>query len=252
MREGSDQAEIEDVLGSAGISVMGTAAARDLPSVTREFSPGTMLAGARSVISYGVPIPKGIVHADRDHLHLYWRYCNMLYRSLDMVSNRISVLLEERGHLACPAYGCYPWRVVDGEFWGLLPLVYWAEEAGLGRLTKCGLLAHPDYGTRILLGGVVTTMELPPTDRLGGEACPSNCSDCIEACPAGAIEEGGKVNHTRCAGHANPSPLAAHLLADPAATDRFALETIVNTVAPDDHAGYSCTECVKVCPLNST
>jgi epoxyqueuosine reductase QueG len=230
---------------------MGIAATRDLPSIPRQFSPDTLLDGARSVICYAVPIPKGIVHAGRDHLHLYWRYCNMLYRSLDILSSRLSVLLEDGGHLACPAYGCYPWRVVDGEFWGLVPLVYWAEEAGLGRLTKCGLLAQPGRGTRILLGGVVTTLDLPPTDRLGGEACPSDCSDCIEACPVGAIEEGGKVQHTRCAGHAHPSPMTAHLLADQAATERFPLETIVNTVAADDHAGYSCTECVRACPLNS-
>ncbi len=251
MSEVTCQAEIEDFLSMEGIRVVGVAAARSLPTVPSEFSPETLLAGARSVICYGVPTPKGVVHAGRDGLSLYWRYCNMLYRSLDTIANGLCLLLEEGGHCACPAYGCYPWRVVDGEFWGLVPLVYWAQEAGLGSLARSGLLAHPDHGTRLLLGGVVTTLELPPANRLGGEPCPSGCSDCIDACPANAIDQSGKVNHTQCAAHAHPTPLLSHLLADPVATDRFSLEAILNTAAVDDHVGYSCSRCVEVCPLNS-
>ncbi len=230
---------------------MAIATTRRLPSVPEDYSPAAVLAGARSIICYGVPIPKGIIHADDDNPDVYWRYCNMVYRSLDMTSNKLCVALEGAGHLASPIYSCYPWRVMNREFWGRVPLVYWAEEAGLGKLSRSGLLAHPIYGTRILMGGVITTAELAPTGRPGGEPCPSDCADCIEACPVNAIAKGGKVNHDLCMRHANSSPLLAHLLGDPAVRERFSFETMLNTVSVDDHASYSCLECVRVCPLNS-
>jgi epoxyqueuosine reductase QueG len=245
------EAGISGLLNGEGIPAVGIAATCQLPSVPEEFSPQGILEGAKSIICYGVPIPKGIVYADRNDLALYWRYCNMTYRSLDMASNKLCLALEEEGHLASPIYGCYPWRVVNRRFWGLLPLVYWAEEAGLGGLTKCGLLAHPRHGTRILLGGVVTTMGLEPTQKLGGEACHSDCFNCIEACPANAIERTGEVNHNACAGYANANPLLAHVLGDTAVKERFSFETVLNTVGVDDHASYSCFECLKACPLNN-
>jgi epoxyqueuosine reductase QueG len=245
------EVEIRGLLDGEGIPIVGTAVACELPSVPADFSPESTLTGARSVICYGVPIPKGIVYADSNDLALYWRYCNMVYRSLDMASNKLCLALEQQGHLASPIYSCYPWRVVDREFWGLLPLAYWAEQAGLGGVTKCGLLAHPDHGTRILLGGVVTTMSLEPTEKLGGEPCPSDCFDCIDVCPANAIERTGKVNHGSCAGYANANPLLVHVLADPAVKERFSFETVMNTVGIDDHASYSCFKCLKACPLNN-
>jgi epoxyqueuosine reductase QueG len=251
MTEGTSEAEIRDCLAAEGISVMGVAATRHLPSVPDGFSPVAVLKDSRSIICYGVPIPKGVIYADDDNPDVYWRYCNMAYRSLDMTSNKLCLLLEGRGHLASPIYSCYPWRVVNREFWGRLPLVYWAEEAGLGKLSRCGLLAHPVFGTRILLGGVITTTELSPTDQTDGEPCPSDCADCIEACTVNAIAVDGKVDHDLCMRHANSSPLLAQLLGDPAMKERFSFETMLNTASVDDHASYSCLECLKACPLNS-
>lgn len=250
MKKMSHEAEIKDFLNIKGIPIVGISAICNIPTVPEDFSPKTILKGAKSIICYGVPIPKGIIYADNNELALYWRYCNMLYRSLDMTSNQLCLLLEEKGHLASPVYGCYPWKIVDHEFWGLLSLVYWAEQAGLGKLTKCGLLANPNYGTRILLGGVVTTFGLEPTEKLSDELCPSNCLDCIEACPANAIEKTGKVDHGLCIRYSGANPLMAHLLRDKKVKEKFSFETIVNTVGVDDHGSYTCFECLKVCPLN--
>jgi len=251
MTEKSIEVKVKDFLNDEGIPIMGVAAMRQLPSVPEPFSPQAILNGAKSIICYGVPIPKGVVYADSNDLALYWRYCNMLYRSLDIASIKLCLVLEERGHWASPIYGCYPWKIVDREFWGLLPLVYWAEQAGLGKLTKCGLLANPNYGTRTLLGGVITTVGLEPTEKLSDELCPADCFYCIEACPAGAIEKKGKVDHNSCIRYSSANPLLAHLLGDQAAKERFSFETMVNTVGIDDHGTYLCFECQKVCPLNN-
>jgi epoxyqueuosine reductase QueG len=139
---------------------------------------------------------------------------------------------------------------VGGEFWGIMPLIYWAQEAGLGKLTKCGLLAHPRYGTRILLGGVITTLRLEPSEQTDFQGCPTACRKCVDACPAGAIGETGKVHHNQCIRTSGANPLLSHLLRDAGTRDKFDFETIVNTVSVDDHGAYTCFKCLEVCPLN--
>lgn len=245
------QVKIRDLLNSKGISVMGISSIGPLPRVPERFTPQALLKEAKSIVCYGLPIPRGIVFAQNNDLDLYWRYTNMAYRLLDATSNQLCLVLEEKGASAIPVYGCFPWKVVNSKFWGLLPLVYWAEQAGLGKLTKCGLLASPKYGTRILLGGVVTTLNLEPTGKLDGELCPADCFDCIEACPVNAIEKTGKVDHNKCLRCSTSNPLLAHLAKDPGTKEKFSFETILNTVGIDDHASYRCFKCLKVCPLNN-
>jgi len=245
------EVKIRDFLGSKGIPVMGISALCKLPRVPDRFAPQALLREAKSIVCYGLPIPKGIIFAESNDLDLYWRFSSMAYRSLDATSNQLCLVLEEKGASAIPIYGCFPWKLVEDKFWGLLPLVYWAEEAGLGKLTKCGLLANANYGTRILLGGVVTALDLEPTGKLEAELCPADCFDCIEACPVNAIEKTGKVDHNKCLRCSTSNPLVAHLAKDPRTKEKFSFETILNTVGIDDHATYRCFKCLKVCPLNN-
>lgn len=249
MREGNET-RIKSFLSREGISLTGIASACHLPSIPEDFSPVTILRNAKSVICYSVPIPKGILYADRHDLELYWRYCNMAYRFLDTTSNKLCHFLEEQGHTATPVYGCYPWKVVNREFWGLLPLVYWAEQAGLGTLTRSGLLGNPVCGTRMLLGGVITTADLKPAGTTRKELCPPDCFECIHVCPAHAIGKAGKLDHNSCIRHAHENPLLYYLATDEQAKEKFSFETLVNTVGVDDHGTYACNLCMKVCPLN--
>lgn len=241
------EADISDFLHDEGITLVGIAEADGLPSVPDDFSPHAILREAQSVICFAVPIPKGILYADHHGKELYWRFCNMTYRSLDIISGKLSSLLEEENCITAPAYACYPWKVRHRDFWGVIPLVYWAQKAGIGTITKCGLLATPEYGLRVLLGGVITTKKLNPTAGMKGELCPADCVECLGACPATAISETGKVDHNLCIRHAHENPLLHHLLHDRA---EFSFETLVNTVGVDDHGTYMCLECMKACPLN--
>ncbi|MFC1853243.1 hypothetical protein ACFL27_23845 [candidate division CSSED10-310 bacterium] len=241
---------LKNFLFNEGILFYGIADAHHALASSEDISPLSILPEAKSIICYGVPIPRGIIYAQANELALYWRYCNMTYRSLDVVSNKLSQMLEQDGRAAFPVYSCYPWQTVNREFWGILPLVYWAERAGIGELSKCGLLVHPQYGSRILLGGVVTTRKLEPSHKLSEPVCPADCLDCVVICPAQAIAESGKVDHNRCIRFANSNPTLTHLLADPKVRENFSFETLVNTVSVDDHGSYACFECVKGCPLN--
>ncbi len=251
MKEQDIRKAINDLLTGEGVFIHGVATAKQLSSLPQRFSPRARLKGAKSVICYGVHIPRGLLYAENSSLDLYWRHCNTRYRMLDSVSNRLCAYLEEQNCSAIPVYSCFPWKVVNREFWGHLPLVYWAEEAGLGRLAKCGLLITPRYGTRILLGGLITTQELEPSTKLNEDLCPPDCFDCIDACPAKAIGRTGKVDHNLCIRYSASNPLLALVLDNPEIRKNYSFETLLNTVAIDDHSTYLCIECVKACPRNS-
>ena len=250
MKEQSVKYEINSFLRKEGMSVFGVAVAKRLPSISKGFSPRALLKGAKSIICYGIQIPKGLAYAESNSLDLYWRYCNTQYRVLDSVSNRVCLFLEERNCSATPIYSCFPWKVVNREFWGHLPLVYWAGEAGLGRLAKCGLLVTPQYGTRLLLGGVITTQESEPDEKLEEDLCPLDCFECIDACPVKAIKRTGKVDHNSCIRYSSSNPLLELVLSNQKIGRNYPFEALLNTIAVDDHGTYSCFERLKACPLN--
>lgn len=63
-----------------------------------------------------------------------------------------------------------------------------AARAGLGWIGKHTLLIHPEVGSYMLLGGVLTTMQIdPPEGQRAVEDHCGTCTRCIDACPTNAI-----------------------------------------------------------------
>ncbi|MHA1967996.1 MAG: 4Fe-4S double cluster binding domain-containing protein [Candidatus Hodarchaeales archaeon] len=243
----------QELFKNRGIKIIGIASMDDVEFLKKApFSPQTLLPEAASVICYAIPIPKGIIFSNSHSVLLYWRFCNMTYRNLDIITNTLCLSLEEEGYLSTPIYGCYPWKVVNREFHGLIPLVYWAEQAGIGKLTRSGLLGNPKFGTRLLIGGVITTKALPASKKLEEDICPNECAECIDACPVKAISISGKVDHNKCIRYSSKNPLFALVLKDTDLKKGFNFDTILNTVGVDDHGTYNCLECIRACPLNTS
>lgn len=107
--------------------------------------------------------------------------------------------------------------------------------AGLGWIGKHTLLIHPRLGSWLLLGGVLTTLDIdasstePVPDHCGG------CTRCIDACPTDAISP-YSVNASRCISYLT---IERREPIDPAFH-----EAIGDWI-------FGCDICQEVCPHNS-
>lgn len=72
-----------------------------------------------------------------------------------------------------------------------------AKRARLGFIGKNHCLIHPELGAQLLLGSVITTLELPADVPMEKDYCGS-CNRCIEACPTGALGHNGEYDCRKC------------------------------------------------------
>jgi epoxyqueuosine reductase len=111
----------------------------------------------------------------------------------------------------------------------------WAARAGLGFVGKNGLLIVPGQGSFVLLGEVVTTLELPPGTPIA-ERC-GTCTRCLDACPTGAFPRPFVLDPRRCIAYLTIEHRGAIEIADREAIgDRL----------------FGCDECQSVCPFNAS
>jgi epoxyqueuosine reductase len=112
----------------------------------------------------------------------------------------------------------------------------WAEQAGLGWIGKHSNLVSSEHGSWLLLGEILTTLELEP-DEPAADLCGS-CTLCIQACPTQAITEPYVVDANRCI-----SFLTIELRGEATAISRELQVEMGNKI-------FGCDDCLDVCPFN--
>jgi len=180
--------------------------------------PERLLDGARTVVSaalcYYEPGPDP--GPDEGRLPRYtWRdmYADLRSRLAELgkqLGGRYRVLVDANDH-------------VDREG---------AVRSGVGFYGKNTMLITPSHGSWVVLGTLVTDVELEETPRV--ELDCGSCRLCIDACPTGALDEPGELDATRCLSYWTQAPASIP------EEYRAELGSMV----------YGCDVCQDVCPWN--
>lgn len=82
---------------------------------------------------------------------------------------------------------------MDGNYLVIAPLM--AQDAGLGEISRMGILVTEEYGPRVRLGVVTTDIPLvlDPPQHIGVQNFCTICKKCAQTCPSQAIPHGKKV-----------------------------------------------------------
>ncbi len=100
--------EIHRIAKDENIAVLGTGPASDMADEPYGYRPEDFLPGVNSLLCFGIPVPGGVFCSPSYGTEITWRSQNLLYRRLDALALRFSILLEENGARAIPIYGCMP------------------------------------------------------------------------------------------------------------------------------------------------
>ena len=195
----------------------------------RRANPHLVLPGCRSLISVGMNYDTGHRATEGPGYGRIARYA--WGKDYHRVLGERLKLLDARIHHLVP--GIKTKAYVDT---GPIMEKAWAQQAGIGWIGKHSNLVSPEFGSWLLLGEILTTLELPP-DVPSTDLCGS-CSLCIQACPTGAIVQPYVVDATRC---------ISYLTIEYRGTVAEIPEELSSRMA--NHI-FGCDDCLDVCPFN--
>ena len=107
-----------------------------------------------------------------------------------------------------------------------------AERAGIGWSGKNCSIITPEFGSYVYLGEMITNIPFEPDTPIEDNC--GSCTKCLDACPTGALIQGGQINANRCISFLTQTK---ELI-----PDEFR-EKIGNRV-------YGCDSCQTACPIN--
>lgn len=190
--------------------------------------------------------------------------------------------IEKGGRLALPLYTtAIDFDVTDqndltpaGQ--GALPVRMAAVVGGMGTMGLNNMLLTPQFGPRIVLGAVLTDLELPLGVPLTEELCPGleKCGRCAAVCPAQAIplsapigaglDQVRNLDRAACARYAQPHGVNSLMEIVEAAFETKSKEELIQnylgepiaalwreTAMMKEAAYMGCMECEAVCPVGA-
>lgn len=107
-----------------------------------------------------------------------------------------------------------------------------AERAGIGWSGKNCAIITPEFGSYVYLGEMITNIPFIPDQPIEDQC--GSCTKCLDACPTGALVQGGQINAQRC-------------LSFVTQTKNFLAEEFREKLG---NRLYGCDTCQVVCPHN--
>ncbi len=107
-----------------------------------------------------------------------------------------------------------------------------AERAGIGWSGKNCSIITPEFGSYVYLGEMITNLPFEPDTPMEDQC--GTCTKCLDACPTGALIQGGQINAKRC----------------------ISFLTQTKEIIPEEFREkignrlYGCDSCQTACPVN--
>ena len=198
-------------------------------TIEERTEPRRLMAGARSIISVALAYPSKIKNPPKskrgERRGIFCRaswgkdYHHVLRDRLNKLAEYIQAKEPQFSYKIMVDTGELSDRAV-------------AERAGIGFSGKNTLLITKEYGSFVYLGEMITNIPFFP-DKPIENSC-GDCRICLDACPTGALVQGGQLNAQRC----------------------LAFLTQTKEILPDEFRTkvgtrvYGCDTCQAVCPYN--
>ena len=159
--------------------------ARD-DAVARRLDPEAALPGGRTIVMASLVYGAGSEDAGRTVArYAHGRdYHDVFEERLDALAASIRELAPDTRTRRYVDYG----PVMERDH---------AQRAGLGWIGKNTMLIHPELGSYLMLGELLTDLDVEPDEPFLPDRC-GTCTRCIEACPTGAILDGRILDARRC------------------------------------------------------
>ena len=198
-------------------------------TIEERTEPERLLPEAQSIISIAIAYPTRIENAKRstkeERRGIFARaswgidYHVVLRDRLEKLSTFIQEKVPEANNKVMVDTGELSDRAV-------------AERAGVGFSGKNTSIITEEFGSFVYLGEMITNLAFIPDEPVS-DSC-GDCRKCLDACPTGALIEGGQLNAQRC----------------------IAFLTQTKDFLPDEFRNkignriYGCDTCQQVCPRN--
>lgn len=212
---------------SKGADLVGIAPLDRFREAPEGHRPTDILPDAKTVVVCAKRIPESV--ATGGPATSYHQMMTVLHSQLDLIAYEVSTYVERLGGKAIPVPSDEPYYDWDQERHhgrGDLSHKHAAWAAGLGTLGKNSLLITPEFGNRVHLVSIVTSLDLDPDSLVKRELCRPACTLCLVACPVKAIKD-GFVDQKKCRSH-------------------------VFLKLPKGVMIEACRECRKACPIGAT
>ena len=151
---------------------------------------GDLVSGYPRAVSLGIILVNAIVDQlpQRFERSVALNYRHHAYDiinlRLDLISSRISSLIQNEGYNALPIPASE--RYDDNELCAVFSHKLAANMAGLGWIGKSCLLITPEFGPRVRWSTILTDAPLKPAGEPLENGC-GECTECVDTCPVSAF-----------------------------------------------------------------
>lgn len=188
-------------------------------------NPFAVLPNAKSIIGFGIKVPRGLYHA-MENKSQYYNYVNLGVKYIDesfaeIFLLKMGALIENEGYDAClqrsiPGFRIQGDKTTNPEVSRIYELEFAsavgegkpvpdviidynkaAVICGLGSIGMHGKVIVPKYGPYMRFVFIITDMPLEHDEVFQGSLC-DKCGKCLEACPGKAISETDGVDTWQC------------------------------------------------------